>query len=112
MDAEVSGLFLQALARTTAGSLASSPLRMVNAADLGRPLNPKIVETQLSGAAVMQLGFTLILIFCRQAHQHEEGHRIHREPLPAGQDLDAAHAPRQTQVPGAALCWLFARQLI
>ncbi|MDF2115618.1 xanthine dehydrogenase family protein molybdopterin-binding subunit [Roseiarcaceae bacterium H3SJ34-1] len=34
-------------------------LRMVNAADLGRPLNPKIVETQLSGAAVMQLGFTL-----------------------------------------------------
>lgn len=34
-------------------------LRMVNAADLGRPLNPKIVETQLSGAALMQLGFTL-----------------------------------------------------
>jgi CO/xanthine dehydrogenase Mo-binding subunit len=33
--------------------------RMVNAADLGRPLNPKIVETQLSGAAIMQLGFTL-----------------------------------------------------
>jgi CO/xanthine dehydrogenase Mo-binding subunit len=34
-------------------------LRMVNAADLGRPLNPKIVETQLSGAAIMQLGFTM-----------------------------------------------------
>lgn len=34
-------------------------LRLVNAADLGRPLNPKIVETQLSGAALMQLGFTL-----------------------------------------------------
>jgi len=34
-------------------------LRMVNAADLGRPLNPKIVETQLSGAALMQLGFTM-----------------------------------------------------
>ena len=32
MDAEVSGLFLQALASTTAGSLAQSPLRMANAA--------------------------------------------------------------------------------
>ena len=34
-------------------------LRMINAADMGQPLNPKIVETQLSGAALMQLGFTL-----------------------------------------------------
>jgi CO/xanthine dehydrogenase Mo-binding subunit len=34
-------------------------LRLINAADLGRPLNPKIVETQLSGAALMQLGFTM-----------------------------------------------------
>jgi CO/xanthine dehydrogenase Mo-binding subunit len=34
-------------------------LKMYNAADLGRALNPKIVETQLSGAALMQLGFTL-----------------------------------------------------
>lgn len=34
-------------------------LRMVNAVDCGRPLNPKIVETQISGAALMQLGFTL-----------------------------------------------------
>ena len=33
--------------------------KVVNVADAGRPLNPKIVETQLSGAAVMQLGFTL-----------------------------------------------------
>ena len=32
MDAEVSGLFLQALASTTAGSLAQSPMRMANAA--------------------------------------------------------------------------------
>ena len=32
--------------------------RLVNAADLGRPLNPKIVETQLSGGALMQFGFT------------------------------------------------------
>jgi CO/xanthine dehydrogenase Mo-binding subunit len=34
-------------------------LRMINAADLGNPLNPRIVETQLSGAAMMQLGFTM-----------------------------------------------------
>lgn len=33
--------------------------RLVNVADLGTPLNPKVVETQLSGAAVMQLGFTM-----------------------------------------------------
>jgi CO/xanthine dehydrogenase Mo-binding subunit len=33
--------------------------RLVNVADVGRPINPKIVETQLSGAAVMQLGFTM-----------------------------------------------------
>jgi CO/xanthine dehydrogenase Mo-binding subunit len=34
--------------------------RMVNVADVGTPINPKIVETQLSGAAIMQLGFTLL----------------------------------------------------
>ena len=34
-------------------------LKLINAADLGLPLNPKIVETQLSGAALMQYGFTL-----------------------------------------------------
>lgn len=33
--------------------------RAINVVDCGRPLNPRIVETQLSGAAVMQLGFTL-----------------------------------------------------
>jgi CO/xanthine dehydrogenase Mo-binding subunit len=33
--------------------------RLVNVADVGTPINPKIVETQISGAAVMQLGFTL-----------------------------------------------------
>jgi CO/xanthine dehydrogenase Mo-binding subunit len=33
--------------------------RLVNVADLGRPINPRIVETQLSGAAIMQLGFTM-----------------------------------------------------
>ncbi len=33
--------------------------RLINVADCGNPINPKIVETQLSGAALMQLGFTL-----------------------------------------------------
>jgi CO/xanthine dehydrogenase Mo-binding subunit len=34
-------------------------LRLVNAADCGRPLNPKVAKTQLSGAVIMQLGFTM-----------------------------------------------------
>jgi CO/xanthine dehydrogenase Mo-binding subunit len=34
-------------------------LRLINAVDCGRPVNPKIVETQISGASVMQLGFTM-----------------------------------------------------
>jgi CO/xanthine dehydrogenase Mo-binding subunit len=33
--------------------------RLVNVADLGRAINPAIVDTQLSGAAIMQLGFTM-----------------------------------------------------
>jgi CO/xanthine dehydrogenase Mo-binding subunit len=34
-------------------------LRLINAADCGKPVNPAVARTQLSGAAVMQLGFTL-----------------------------------------------------
>jgi CO/xanthine dehydrogenase Mo-binding subunit len=33
--------------------------RLINVVDCGRPLNPKIVETQISGGALMQLGFTM-----------------------------------------------------
>jgi CO/xanthine dehydrogenase Mo-binding subunit len=33
--------------------------RLVNVADVGTPINPRIVETQLCGAAIMSLGFTL-----------------------------------------------------
>jgi CO/xanthine dehydrogenase Mo-binding subunit len=33
--------------------------KLVNAADCGRPINPGVARTQLSGAAIMQLGFTL-----------------------------------------------------
>jgi CO/xanthine dehydrogenase Mo-binding subunit len=34
-------------------------LRLVNVADAGAAINPRIVETQLTGAAIMQLGFTM-----------------------------------------------------
>jgi CO/xanthine dehydrogenase Mo-binding subunit len=33
--------------------------RLVNVADCGTPINPRIVETQISGGALMQLGFTM-----------------------------------------------------
>jgi CO/xanthine dehydrogenase Mo-binding subunit len=33
--------------------------RLVSVADVGTPINPKIVATQISGAAIMQLGFTM-----------------------------------------------------
>jgi CO/xanthine dehydrogenase Mo-binding subunit len=34
-------------------------IRIINVVDAGKPINPKIVEDQISGAAVMQLGFTM-----------------------------------------------------
>jgi CO/xanthine dehydrogenase Mo-binding subunit len=34
-------------------------VRLVNVGDVGTPINPAIVESQLTGAAVMQLGFTM-----------------------------------------------------
>jgi CO/xanthine dehydrogenase Mo-binding subunit len=34
-------------------------LKLVNAVDCGKPVNPRIVATQISGAALMQLGFTM-----------------------------------------------------
>ena len=33
--------------------------RLINVVDCGKPVNPKIVETQISGASLMQLGFTM-----------------------------------------------------
>jgi CO/xanthine dehydrogenase Mo-binding subunit len=33
--------------------------RMVNIADVGRAINPRLVQSQLSGAAIMQFGFTV-----------------------------------------------------
>jgi CO/xanthine dehydrogenase Mo-binding subunit len=34
-------------------------LRLISVMDVGKAINPKIVETQISGGALMQLGFTL-----------------------------------------------------
>jgi CO/xanthine dehydrogenase Mo-binding subunit len=34
-------------------------LRLVNAVDCGKPINAGVVQAQISGAAIMQLGFTL-----------------------------------------------------
>ena len=34
-------------------------LKLVNVVDAGKTVNPRIVETQISGGAIMQLGFTL-----------------------------------------------------
>ena len=34
-------------------------IKMINVADVGRTINPKIVECQLSGGSIMQLGFTM-----------------------------------------------------
>jgi len=42
--------------------------RLINVADVGKALNPRIVETQLSGAAIMQLGQTLF-----EAMEFDEG---------------------------------------
>ena len=33
--------------------------KLINVADVGAPINPKMVQQQLSGAGIMQLGFTL-----------------------------------------------------
>jgi CO/xanthine dehydrogenase Mo-binding subunit len=33
--------------------------KLINVVDCGKPVNPRIVETQISGAAIMQLGFTM-----------------------------------------------------
>src|SRR5262249_43762344 len=33
--------------------------KLVNVVDAGRPINPRMVETQIAGAALMQFGFTM-----------------------------------------------------
>lgn len=34
-------------------------LKLISVLDVGKPINPRIVETQISGGALMQLGFTM-----------------------------------------------------
>ncbi len=33
--------------------------RLINVVDCGKPINPRIVETQISGSSLMQLGFSM-----------------------------------------------------
>ena len=33
--------------------------RLISVVDVGKPINPQVVDTQISGAALMQLGFTM-----------------------------------------------------
>ena len=53
----IGGTAVELTVDTSSGDI--SIIRMVNVADAGNPLNPKIVKTQISGGAIMQLGFTL-----------------------------------------------------
>src|SRR5260221_13779830 len=34
-------------------------MRLINVADVGKPINPRLVETQLSGASLMEVGFCM-----------------------------------------------------
>lgn len=63
--------------------------RLVTVADVGTPINPRIVETQLSGAAIMQLGFTL-------------GERLEfRDGQPTNASLASYRIPGTLDVPAA-----------
>jgi CO/xanthine dehydrogenase Mo-binding subunit len=44
--------------------------RLVSVLDIGTPINPRIVETQISGAALMQLGFTMF------EKMHQDGGQV------------------------------------
>ena len=47
-------------------------IRYINVVDCGKPINPKIVETQISGASLMQLGFTHVR---EDASRRRPGHQ-------------------------------------
>jgi CO/xanthine dehydrogenase Mo-binding subunit len=44
--------------------------RLVSVLDIGNPINPRIVETQISGAALMQLGFSMF------EKMHQDGGQV------------------------------------
>ena len=55
--------------------------KLINVIDCGKVLNPKIVETQISGAALMHLGFTMFEKMQHLArHQDDLRKRMLREP--------------------------------
>src|SRR5687768_7502478 len=63
--------------------------RLVNVADVGTPINPRIVETQLSGAAIMQLGFTLFEKMLFDAHGQLRNASLAEYKIPGFLDLPA-----------------------
>ena len=81
--------------------------RLVNVADVGTPINPRIVETQLSGAAIMQLGFTLFekMEFDAQGQLRNASFAEYKIPglldLPASMTNEAVVAEQKTGPYGA-----------
>ena len=61
--------------------------RLVNVADVGTPINPRIVETQLSGAAIMQLGFSLFEKMMFDAHGQLRNASLAEYKIPGLLDL-------------------------
>ena len=45
--------------RSTPRPATSKIAKLINVVDFGKAINPKIVETQISGAALMHVGFTM-----------------------------------------------------
>ena len=63
-------------------------LHLINVVDCGRPLNPKIVETQISGASLMQLGFTMF------EKMHIDAGQVTNASLAASIAASAASVPK------------------
>jgi CO/xanthine dehydrogenase Mo-binding subunit len=61
--------------------------RLVNVADVGTPINPRVVETQLSGAAIMQLGFSLFEKMMFDAHGQLRNASLAEYKIPGLLDL-------------------------
>ena len=68
-------------------------LKFVNVVDCGKPINPRIVETQISGASLMQLGFTMF-----EKMQLEDGQVTNASladyKIPGIHDLPQRHGER------------------
>jgi CO/xanthine dehydrogenase Mo-binding subunit len=82
-------------------------LRLVVAADCGTPINPKIAAAQLSGAAIMQLGFTMqeCMLFDERGQLRNPSFADYKIPgirdLPAQIDAELVDAAQQTGPYGA-----------